>query len=119
MYGIPTMKLSKKVVQRRLDLMAGEGIIFKTGVNIGVDLTAQEIKDESDALLLCMGATWPRNLPIEGRDLAGVHFAMEFLQTWQQKQHGDNIDHLQLSAKVSQQYVFLSWYCEIGIFLFL
>ena len=100
MYGIPTMKLSKKVVQRRLDLMAGEGIIFKTGVNIGVDMTAQEIKDDSDALLLCMGATWPRNLPIEGRDLAGIHFAMEFLQTWQQKQHGDDIEHLPLSAKV-------------------
>ena len=100
MYGIPTMKLSKKVVQRRLDLMAEEGVIFKTGVNIGQDVTAQEIKEESDALLLCMGATWPRNLPIEGRDLTGIHFAMEFLQTWQQKQHGDDIEHLPFSAKV-------------------
>ena len=100
MYGIPTMKLSKKVVQRRLDLMAEEGVIFKTGVNIGQDVTAQNIKEESDALLLCMGATWPRNLPIEGRDLTGIHFAMEFLQTWQQKQHGDDIEHLPFSAKV-------------------
>ena len=71
MYGIPTMKLSKKVVQRRLDLMAAEGIVFKTGINIGQDVSAQEIKDEHDAMLLCMGATWPRDLPIEGRNSAG------------------------------------------------
>merc|ERR1719422_2633081 len=93
------MKLSKKVVQRRLDIMAAEGIQFKTGVNIGKDVKPQEVKDENDALLLCMGATWPRDLPIEGRGLEGIHFAMEFLQTWQQKQHGDNIDHLPFSAK--------------------
>ena len=71
MYGIPTMKLSKKVVQRRLDLMAEEGIVFKTGINIGQDVSAQEIKDDHDAMLLCMGATWPRDLPIEGRSSAG------------------------------------------------
>ena len=71
MYGIPTMKLSKKVVQRRLDLMAAEGIVFKTGINIGKDVSAQEIKDDNDALLLCMGATWPRDLPIEGRSYSG------------------------------------------------
>eukprot|EP00092_Neocalanus_flemingeri_P019929 GFUD01021587.1.p1 GENE.GFUD01021587.1~~GFUD01021587.1.p1 ORF type:complete len:2149 (+),score=589.84 GFUD01021587.1:113-6559(+) len=99
MYGIPTMKLSKKVVQRRLDLMAAEGVTFKTGVNIGTDQTAQQLRDEHDALLLCLGATWPRDLPIEGRKFEGIHFAMEFLQTWQQKQHGDSIDHLPLSAK--------------------
>jgi len=99
MYGIPTMKLSKKVVQRRLDILAAEGIQFKTNTNIGKDVTATQLKDTNDALLLCMGATWPRDLPIEGRSLEGIHFAMEFLQTWQQKQHGDSIDHLPLSAK--------------------
>ena len=72
MYGIPTMKLSKKVVQRRLDLMAAEGVEFRTGVSIGEDVAAQQLKDESDAMLLCMGATWPRDLPIEGRNYAGV-----------------------------------------------
>lgn len=72
MYGIPTMKLSKKVVQRRLDLMAAEGVEFRTGVNIGEDVAAQQLKDESDAMLLCMGATWPRDLPIEGRNYAGT-----------------------------------------------
>ena len=72
MYGIPTMKLSKKVVQRRLDLMAAEGVEFRTGVNIGEDVAAQQLKDESDAMLLCMGATWPRDLPIEGRNYSGL-----------------------------------------------
>ena len=78
MYGIPTMKLSKKVVQRRLDLMAAEGIVFKTGVNIGSDVSAQQIKDENDALLLCMGATWPRDLPIEGRSSSGFKIHLIF-----------------------------------------
>ena len=105
MYGIPTMKLSKAVVQRRVDLMAEEGITFTTGVTVGKDVTAGELKDAHDALVLCMGATWPRDLPIEGRDLKGIHFAMEFLQTWQQKQHGDDIDHLPLSAKVSTAHI--------------
>ena len=71
MYGIPTMKLSKEVVQRRLDLMAAEGIVFRTGINIGQDVSAQEIREEHDAMLLCMGATWPRDLPIKGRSSAG------------------------------------------------
>jgi NAD(P)H-dependent glutamate synthase small subunit len=99
MYGIPTMKLSKAVVQRRVDLLAEEGVTFKTGVAVGQDVAAEQLKTEHDALLLCMGATWPRDLPIEGRELAGIHLAMEFLQTWQQKQHGDAVDHLPLSAK--------------------
>ena len=71
MYGIPTMKLSKEVVQRRLDLMAAEGIVFRTGINNGQDMSAQEIREEHDAMLLCMGATWPRDLPIQGRSSAG------------------------------------------------
>ena len=99
MYGIPTMKLSKEVVQRRVDLMAAEGIIFKTNVNVGKDVSAAELRSSHDAVLLCLGATWPRDLPIDGRNSAGIHFAMEFLQTWQQKQHGDDIDELPLSAK--------------------
>jgi len=90
---------SKKVVQRRLDLMAEEGVVFKTGVAVGKDISPEELKESHDALILCLGATWPRDLNVEGRSLTGIHFAMEFLQTWQQKQHGDDIDHLPLSAK--------------------
>ena len=79
MYGIPNMKLDKSVVQRRLDLMAAEGIEFVNEVNVGVDYGADEITDEFDAIVLCVGATKPRDLPLEGRNLRGVHFAMEFL----------------------------------------
>jgi glutamate synthase (NADPH/NADH) small chain len=79
MYGIPNMKLDKSVVQRRLDLMAAEGIRFVNGVNVGVDYSADRITDEFDAIVLCGGATKPRDLPLDGRDLRGVHFAMEFL----------------------------------------
>ena len=99
MYGIPTMKLSKEVVQRRVDLMAEEGIIFKPNTNVGKDISPKELHENFNAVLLCLGATWPRDLPIPNRDAEGIHFAMEFLQTWQQKQHGDDIDHLPISAK--------------------
>lgn len=79
MYGIPNMKLDKGVVQRRVDLLAAEGVTFKTGVNIGVDIPAQQLRKDFDAVVLAMGATSARNLPIEGRGLKGVHFAMELL----------------------------------------
>lgn len=79
MYGIPNMKLDKGVVQRRLDKMADEGVQFKTGVNVGEDISAKELFDANDAVLLATGATYPRNLNIPGRELNGVHFAMEFL----------------------------------------
>jgi len=79
MYGIPNMKLDKGVVQRRLDLMAAEGIQFINGVNVGVDYGADRITDEFEAIVLCVGATKPRDLAPEGRSLRGVHFAMEFL----------------------------------------
>ncbi|XP_022899925.2 uncharacterized protein [Onthophagus taurus] len=89
-YGIPTMKLSKTVVQRRVDLMAAEGVIFKTNVNVGKDISAKELSEEYDAVVLSTGATWPRDLPIPGRQLGGIHFAMEFLESWQKRQLGTN-----------------------------
>jgi glutamate synthase (NADPH/NADH) small chain len=79
MYGIPNMKLEKKVVERRTDLMAAEGIQFVTGTHVGHDYPASRLMHEFDAVVLCGGATRPRNLTIEGRDLGGIHFAMEFL----------------------------------------
>jgi glutamate synthase (NADPH/NADH) small chain len=79
MYGIPNMKLDKRVVQRRVDLLAAEGVQFVTGCTIGKDVLAQQLQDEFDAVVLCCGATKPRDLPVPGRDLKGVHFAMEFL----------------------------------------
>jgi glutamate synthase (NADPH/NADH) small chain len=79
MYGIPNMKLDKEIVQRRIDLMAAEGVKFVTKTEVGVDYPAERLKSEFDAVVLCGGATKPRDLPIEGRELKGIHFAMEFL----------------------------------------
>jgi glutamate synthase (NADPH/NADH) small chain len=81
MYGILNMKLDKKVVQRRLDLMAVEGVKFVTNAAVGSDLPATQLKKEFDAIVLCCGATKPRDLPIPGRELKGIHFAMEFLHS--------------------------------------
>jgi glutamate synthase (NADPH/NADH) small chain len=79
MYGIPNMKLDKRVVQRRVDLMAEEGVKFVTGVEVGKAFPADRLMKEFDAAVLACGATKPRDLPIDGRALKGVHFAMEFL----------------------------------------
>ncbi len=78
-YGIPNMKLDKGVVQRRLDLMAAEGVKFVTGANVGANVDPKQLMAENNAVLLATGATKPRDLPIPGRALNGIHFAMEFL----------------------------------------
>ena len=79
MYGIPNMKLDKDYVQRRVDIMAAEGIEFVTNCEIGTTISPQDLRDQYDAIVLCCGATKPRDLTVEGRDLKGIHFAMEFL----------------------------------------
>lgn len=80
MYGIPNMKLDKvKVVERRLDLMAAEGVEFRCSTEVGKDYPADRLRSEFDAVVIAVGAGRPRDLPVEGRDLGGVHFAMEFL----------------------------------------
>jgi glutamate synthase (NADPH/NADH) small chain len=79
MYGIPNQKINKSVVTRRVNLLADEGINFVTNTEIGPDLHASELTDNYDAVILACGATNPRDLEIEGRDLDGIHFAMEFL----------------------------------------
>ena len=81
MYGIPNMKLEKQaVVQRRVDLLAAEGVKFVTSTEIGVDISATQLSQENDAVVLCGGATKPNDLPIEGREFSGIHFAMDFLR---------------------------------------
>ena len=79
MYGIPNMKLEKHLVDRRVQLMGDEGVQFRTGVEVGRDLSGAELRTQSDAVVLCCGATNPRDLPIPGRELDGVHQAMEYL----------------------------------------
>jgi len=79
MYGVPNPKLEKELVDRRVRILEAEGIEFRTGVNVGVDVEARELQEEYDALLLACGALEQRDLPIAGRELQGVHFAMEYL----------------------------------------
>jgi len=79
MYGIPAMKLDKGLVDRRVKLMAESGVRFRTGVEVGRSVSAAELRASHDALVICGGAAKPRDLPVEGRNLRGVHFAMEFL----------------------------------------
>jgi len=79
MYGIPNMKLEKSLVQRRVDLLTAEGITFVTNTDVGHDFPAESLREEFDAVVLCGGASKPRDLTIEGRNLNGIHFAMDFL----------------------------------------
>ena len=79
MYGIPNMKLDKSIVQRRVNLLAAEGINFVTNTQIGGDYSARQLVEDFDAVVLCGGAQKPRDLQIEGRGLKGIHFAMDFL----------------------------------------
>jgi glutamate synthase (NADPH/NADH) len=79
MYGIPNMKLDKKVVQRRVDLMAAEGVTLVTNAHVGVNTDAAQIKADNDAVVVATGACWPRDLKIPGREANGVMFAMDFL----------------------------------------
>ncbi|MFL5244381.1 MAG: glutamate synthase subunit beta [Gemmataceae bacterium] len=79
MYGIPNMKLDKRLVQRRVEVMAAEGVRFVTHCEVGKDYPADKLLQEFNAVVLCGGATQARDLPIDGRQLGGIHFAMEFL----------------------------------------
>jgi glutamate synthase (NADPH/NADH) small chain len=82
MYGIPNMKLDKKeVVERRIDLMRAEGVSFMASTEVGVDYPADKLLEEFDSVVLCTGATRPRDLDAEGREFTGIHFAMDFLRS--------------------------------------
>jgi glutamate synthase (NADPH) small chain len=79
-YGVPDFKLDKGVVQRRVDILEAEGIEFRTGVEVGTDIDARELREQFDAIVIATGSTVPRDLPVPGRELDGVHFAMEYLE---------------------------------------
>ncbi|MFH4981947.1 hypothetical protein AB6A40_008656 [Gnathostoma spinigerum] len=89
-YGIPTMKLDKFVVDRRVKLMEAEGVRFLTNTEIGKDVPADFLLKDNDAILICTGSTTPRDLPVENRDAKGICFAMEFLEKSQKRRAGDN-----------------------------
>jgi glutamate synthase (NADPH/NADH) small chain len=90
-YGIPEFKMEKQILDRRLDLMAQEGVKFRTNANVGVNVPVDELRSGFDAVLLAGGSTAPRDLPITGRDLAGIHFAMEYLPLQNKRCEGDTV----------------------------
>lgn len=90
-YGIPDFKLEKYVLDRRLRLMEQEGIVFRTNAHVGVNISAKHLQDEFDAIVMCGGASAPRDLPIPGRQFKGVHYAMEFLSQQNKRVAGDRI----------------------------
>ncbi|MBE9504819.1 MAG: glutamate synthase subunit beta [Proteobacteria bacterium] len=92
MYGIPDFKLEKRVVQRRIDQMESEGIILKPNTHVGVNYPVEDLKENFDAICLAGGSTKPRDLDVPGRELKGVHFAMEFLPQQNKRNRGDKLD---------------------------
>ncbi|HEY5748278.1 MAG TPA: glutamate synthase subunit beta [Chryseolinea sp.] len=90
-YGIPDFKLEKTVIERRVRLMEQEGIIFRTNANVGVNISAKHLQSEFDAIVMCGGASAPRDLPIPGRQLNGVQYAMDFLPQQNKRVAGDRI----------------------------
>ncbi len=97
-YGIPDFKLEKNFIDRRMKQMAIEGVVFKTKVNVGKDISAKELIDTHDAVILAGGSERPRDISVPGRDLKGIHFAMEYLTLQNKLNAGDNITHV-ISAK--------------------
>lgn len=81
MYGIPNMKLEKEVIDRKISIMKEEGVEFKTGINVGKDVKAKKLLDEYDRVILCCGASNPRDIKVKGRDAKGIHFAVDFLKS--------------------------------------
>jgi len=99
-YGIPAFKLEKRFLDRRLEVMMEEGVRFRTNANIGVNVPVEELRAEFDAIVLAGGATHPRDLPVPGRELPGVHFAMEYLTLQNRVNEGERIPEGQMiSAK--------------------
>jgi glutamate synthase (NADPH) small chain len=99
-YGIPEFKMEKRILDRRLALMEAEGVVFRSGVHIGVDVSMKRLRSDFDAILLAGGAGQPRDLKVPGRDLRGIHFAMDFLTLQNRRCEGDQIpDEEFISAK--------------------
>ncbi len=90
-YGIPEFKMEKKILDRRLNIMLEEGVMFRTNANVGINVSVEELRREFDAILLAGGATASRDLQVPGRELTGVYFAMEFLPLQNKRCEGDNI----------------------------
>jgi len=98
-YGIPDFKMEKWLVQRRLDLMAEEGVVFKTNANVGFNVSVEELRGNFDVLVLAGGATQARDLAVPGRELDGIHFAMDYLPQQNRRVAGDTIAEKEITAR--------------------
>ncbi|PYS51967.1 MAG: glutamate synthase [Acidobacteria bacterium] len=99
-YGIPEFKMEKQVLDRRLNIMREEGITFRVNANVGVNVSVEDLGRDFDAILLAGGATFPRDLPVPGRELKGIYFAMQFLPLQNKRCEGDIISDSEfISAK--------------------
>jgi glutamate synthase (NADPH/NADH) small chain len=90
-YGIPDFKMEKHLVHRRVEQMKAEGVQFRTSVDIGIDMSARALKQNYDAICLAGGSRKPRDLPVPGRELSGIHFAMDFLEQQNRRVAGDTV----------------------------
>ena len=90
-YGIPEFKMEKRFLDRRLRVMEKAGVVFRTRAHVGVDVAVGNLRREFDAIVLAGGACWPRDLPVPGRELRGVHFAMEYLTLQNRRCEGDTV----------------------------
>jgi len=90
-YGIPEFKMEKRVLDRRLKLMEAAGVVFRTSVNVGETLPVASLSKDFDAIVLAGGAEWPRDLQIPGRELSGIHFAMDYLTLQNRRSEGDTV----------------------------
>lgn len=98
-YGIPEFKLEKRLLDRRIELLSAEGVVFRTRVDVGEDVTTPDLRREFDALLLAGGAGQPRDLDVPGRQLKGVHFAMDYLTQQNRNCEGDEIPWITAAGK--------------------
>jgi len=106
-YGIPEFKMEKKILDRRLNIMLEEGVMFRTNANVGVNVSVEELRREFDVILLAGGATAPRDLQVPGRELKGVYFAMEFLPLQNKQCEGDNIPDADFISAKDQRVVII------------
>ena len=106
-YGIPAFKMEKRFLDRRISLMEAEGVVFRTSVNVGADLSAEQIRHDYDAVLLAGGAGQPRDLKVPGRELTGVHFAMDYLTQQNRRNEGEVIPEEQAITATDKRVVII------------
>ncbi len=106
-YGIPEFKIEKRLLERRLSLLEQEGIEFRTSVHIGVDLPVRALRTDFDAVILCCGAGWPRDLKVPGRELSGIHFAVDYLTQQNRRCEGDYVAEEDLITAAGKRVVII------------